>query len=266
MLNGPIVVNLGTNGDCGEKCRIEIMETCSDVDVFWVNVTNDHSVHFNDKIEEFASRYDNLYVVDWNSNSKGHLEYFASDGIHLTTTGRIAYVKTIYDKIYQVYLEKFEQKKNEVLLKHEEELKRNISFYGNGVLLNTFDYIKDEFLDDKFNINKDYTYEVLKEDIKKEIDNNTLNYNILLVFDKTFEISIEEYIELITLGSNYNIYIVSLDEDFSKRIIKYNYDNVKLIDFYKEINESDKYIMIDNIHLTNEGNKALAEVIKNLFN
>ena len=102
------------------------------------------------------------------------------------------------------------QKKNEVLLKHEEELKRNISFYGNGVLLNTFDYIKDEFLDDKFNINKDYTYEVLKEDIKKEIDNNTLNYNILLVFDKTFEISIEEYIELITLGSNYNIYIVSL--------------------------------------------------------
>ena len=49
----------------------------------------------NSLIAEVASQYSNVIVVDWNSISEGHPEYFAPDGVHLVPTGVDVYVAEI---------------------------------------------------------------------------------------------------------------------------------------------------------------------------
>ena len=80
------------------------MNTLSNKEVFWLNVTNDNEVHINANLSSFALNYPNLHIIDWANISKNHPEYFVADGIHLTTTGRVAYTKAIYDAIYEFYL------------------------------------------------------------------------------------------------------------------------------------------------------------------
>lgn len=133
IFGGPVILNLGTNGDCPESCKIQIMQQCENKKVFWVTVTNDRDVHVNQKIISFANKYDNLYIVDWNSISSGHAEYFRADGIHLTTAGIKAYTQAVYDAIYQVYVEEYQNQKQELIKQHEEKVKEKTDIYENEI-------------------------------------------------------------------------------------------------------------------------------------
>ena len=94
---------------------------------------------------------------------------------------------------------------------------------------------------------KDFYYDI--------INNDTLNYNVVFAFDKTINLSYENYVFLINLCKNYNIYIVLFDNkyDFSD----YNNVNVIMFDLY------DEYLMVDRVHLNSDGNKKLVEVMDN---
>jgi lysophospholipase L1-like esterase len=52
----------------------------------------------NDVIDKVVHDYENAVIADWYAASKDHPEYFASDGIHLTTKGAKAYAKLIKKK------------------------------------------------------------------------------------------------------------------------------------------------------------------------
>ncbi|MBR1376191.1 MAG: acyltransferase family protein [Bacilli bacterium] len=257
MLGEPIVINLGANGGCPEACRIEIMNVIGDRKAFWLNVTNDKDVHMNSRIESLASKYSNLHVIDWNSISTGHPEYFVSDGIHLTTTGRKAFATAIYNSIYEVYLAEHNAKKEQLLQEHEDELKTKVTFYGNDLLLNAFDSVHDNFETAKFAINKEYTFDLLKAEIEKSALDNSLTYKIVFAFDKTLDLSIDEYNELIELCKEHEIYILLINKEYT-----FDYDNVITIDFYKEISSHPEYLMVDKIHLTEDGNNALSNMLK----
>ena len=123
MLGNPIIFGLGANGDCPESCKDEIVKTIEGRQIFWMNATNDGDVHVNARIQKFADKYENVHVIDWETISKGHPEYFVADGIHLTMDGRKAYVKAIYDEIYNYYLNDFKSQKEKILQEREEELK-----------------------------------------------------------------------------------------------------------------------------------------------
>lgn len=261
MLGNPIILNLGANGDCSLSCKKEIMKTVEDREVFWINVTNDKDVHVNGRLKDLAKDYNNLHIIDWASISKGHSEYFVSDGIHLTRVGRENYTKAIYDAIYQVYLKEYDAKKEEILKEHEQKQKSKITFYGNTLLLNAFDSIHSNFEDANFIIQKDFTYDKLKQEIKKSIKEETLNYNIIFAFDNKIKISLEEYKELLSICKDYNVYIISMDKDISKNL-EDSLKNVIFIKFYEELEQNQDYIMKDGIHLTEVGNKALSEILK----
>lgn len=49
----------------------------------------------NQLVNEVAQEFSNVRVVDWNSISQNHPEYFAPDGVHLVPTGVSAYVLAI---------------------------------------------------------------------------------------------------------------------------------------------------------------------------
>lgn len=260
ILNNVVIINLGANGDCSLTCKKEIMQTLEDKLVFWLNVTNDFDVNVNETLNSLAQLYSNLYIIDWNLISKGHPEYFIADGIHLTGIGKQFYVKAIYDSIYQVYLNEFNAKKEEILKKYEEEINNKIIFYGNDILVGIFDYIEENFSNSKFNINKNFNYEKLKlelEKTKEEIKSKKL----VFAFDNSINLSIEEYKNLISICENNKIYIISTNKDIINNLSNLNNENIIIIDFYKEIKQNSNYLMPDKIHLTEDGNIALSKVI-----
>lgn len=263
MLGDPIVLNLGANGDCSTDCKKEIMQTCENRDVFWVNVTNDKDVHVNSKLEAFAENYENLHVIDWNSISKDHREYFGADGIHLTGTGRTAYVKAVYEAIYKVYAEEYSKKKEELIESYENEKNNILSFYGNDLLLNVFDNIGDNFSDAKFII-KDFNLDLLKEELNNSLTNESLSNRIVFAFDNSFKLTVAEYEELFKICENKKIYVIALTEEVLNYINNLNNENIVAIDFYHAILENEEYLLRDGIHLSKEGNRALSDIIKKL--
>lgn len=256
LLGNPIVINLGTNGDCSENCKIEIMKECEGKQVFWITVINDHKIHMNDKLKEFAGRYENLHIIDWQAIASNHPEYFYSDGIHLTETGRVAYTEAIYNSIYQVYLEEYRIKKEEIMNKFE-EAKTKIIFYGNDILLNAYEDIQNDYQNAKFMGHTDFTYEILKEDLEKEIE--TLPESIVFAFDTQLPLSSLQYQHIIELCEKRKIYILSMNEQITQDLGNLQSDNLIVIPFYPE----EDYFMADKIHLTEKGNQALRENLKN---
>lgn len=261
MLGNPIIFNLGTNGDCSYQCKVNILNTCGDRDIFWINTVNYTDV--NERLVNLSKEYSNLHIIDWYSISKGHSEYFAYDGIHLTGIGRKVYTKSIYDSIYNLYLEKHQKEKENIINKHNDDINKKISFYGNDLLTNAFDNIKIDFADSSFTTFDSISFKELKKNIENDIKNKSINHNIVFLFDNSFKLTTKEYNEIIKLYNSYNIYIVSLNSNInSSNIIN---DNVKVVDFYKKI-KNNNYLMPDNIHLNSNGNKALNNILKEIIN
>ena len=251
MLGDTIVFNFGANGDCSEANKEKILNIIGDRKLFWLTVTNDSRVHFNNKIKAFAAKHDNVYIIDWEAISKGHKEYFYSDGLHLPQAGRIAYTNAIYDAIYKVYLDEFNAKKEAILKEHDELLKSKISFYGNDLLTNAYDLLKADFEKASFTINNDFTYEELKSEIEKNIQEKTISYNVVLVFDSSFKIKKEEYIKIFELLKDNKVYVINMQKD----ALEFENENVTLINFYSDLKNND--LMADKVHLTDSGNKLL---------
>ena len=95
---GPVVLNLGNNGALSEDQVVSIFEglkDCETVIVVNTSVPRSWKDSNNELIAEISARYSNISLVDWNSVSTGHPEYFAPDGVHLVPAGVAAYVSEI---------------------------------------------------------------------------------------------------------------------------------------------------------------------------
>lgn len=250
-----VVLHLGTNGDCGNNCKENIMNILSDKIVFWLNTTNNEKV--NNSLNELATKYDNLHIINWHDLSLGHDDWFYYDGIHLPPTGRKEYTNIIYNKIFDVYKDKFKEKKQALILEHQEELRNKISFYGNDLLFYDFNELQNNYSDARFTVKLNYSYKDLKEDIEKTIDEKTLSNKIVFGFDNSTIISVKEYQDLIDLCKEREIYIIST----VKPLNSLNSKNVYVINFYQEIQKHKDYLMADGIHLTEKGNQRLNELI-----
>ncbi len=259
MLGSPIILNLGANGDCSKYCKNEIMQIAKERQVFWLNTTNNETANAN--LSSLAADYKNLHVIDWASISAGHKEYFYADGIHLTATGRGVYTQVIYDAIYQEYLNEYKEKKASIISAHEEEQKNKISFYGNTLLLNSFDYVEKDFTNASFTTNKEYTYKILKKDLETALKNNTLTNKVVFVFDNTTNIKTTEYEELLELCKNNELYILATNKTIASLSLK-NYSNLTIMDFTKELKKHPEYFLADGKHLSDQGNKALSNFLR----
>lgn len=254
-----IIFGFGANGDCPYSCKVEAFKTVGNRQVFWINASNDKDVHVNKNIKEFAKEYKNVHVIDWENISKGHKEYFVADGIHLTYQGRQAYSKAVYDAIYNYYLDLYQKEKQEIINNHNKELNKKISVYGNDTVLNLSKYITLDNI--KYSVDN-YNYLLLKSKIESDISNNTINYNVIFIFDSRISINNKEFQEIISLLKDKKVYVVKLSNDFWD--IK-QYNNVTIIDFYNDIKNNENYLMPDKIHLTDLGNIKLSEKINGLF-
>lgn len=260
-LGDPVVIHLGTNGDCKNGCKEKIMDLLTDRTVFWINTTNMPSV--NESLNELSTKYSNLHIIDWYTLSQGQKDWFYSDGIHLPPKGREEYTNIVYNAIYNVYKDNFKTKKDELIKEHKEELKNKTMFYGNDILFYNFEAIQTNFSDAKFEVKKEFSYLDLKASIEKAIAEDTLSKKIVIAFDNSTIISTKEYQELIELCKDSKLYIVSSGKPLDSLS---KYDNVEVINFYSKIQKNKDYLMADGIHLTEKGNEALLKLLDKKLN
>lgn len=260
-LGDPVVIHLGTNGDCKNGCKEKIMDLLTDRTVFWINTTNMPSV--NESLNELSTKYSNLHIIDWYTLSQGQKDWFYSDGIHLPPKGRREYTNIVYNAIYNVYKDNFKTKKDELIKEHKEELKNKTMFYGNDILFYNFEAIQTNFSDAKFEVKKEFSYLDLKSSIEKAIAEDTLSKKIVIAFDNSTIISTKEYQELIELCKDSKLYIVSSGKPLDSLS---KYDNVEVINFYSKIQKNKNYLMADGIHLTEKGNEALLKLLDKKLN
>ena len=114
-----------------------------------------------------------------------------------------------------------------------------------------------KYNDSEYIIDSSFTPNKLKDTLK----NKNMSHNIVLLFDNSISLTKEDYLDIIKLCQNHNVYIVTMSNAFD-----INNENIKIIDFYQEINKHDDYLMVDKIHLTEIGNKALLNILKNNIN
>ena len=257
LLGEPIVINLGANGDCDDYTKDLIMKSIGNRKVFWLNVTNDNDVRVNDDLVRYASKYKNLYVIDWNSISKGHYDYFIADGIHLTAKGKKAFVNAIYDSIYKVYLDEYNLEKQAIIDEYEEKQNQKITFIGNSLLINTYDLLEKNFPFAEIITNSDYNYESIRKELIKKINSNSLSHRLVLLFDKNSNMTLDDYKKIIELCLDHKIYIITIDIELNSLISK----NVEIIDFTTELKNNKDYYMADGIHLSQKGNEKLNELL-----
>ena len=101
---------------------------------------------------------------------------------------------------------------------------------------------------------------MISKALEKDKNDGSLSYNLVLVLDKNVGITINQYKELFNTYKENKIYVVSTNKNIEK-LANETFDNVVIIDFYKEINEHKEYLMNDGTHLTESGNTALSKLI-----
>ena len=261
LLSDIIVFNLGTNGECPDSCKKEIFETIGDRQIFWVNATHPDYPIFNTNLKNLANTHKNIHIIDWISASNGHPEYFIADGIHLTSSGAPVYAKTIYEAIYNYYLNELKIKKEQKLKEHNESELNKITFIGNDILLNAYELLQSDYVSSDFMINSNYTYESLINEIENRQNENTLSHNLIFMFDNGLKLSKEKYEKIISLCKEHQIYFIT-----TYKLPPLEYDNVTIIDFYSALKEHPEYLMADKLHLTNEGINIIKELITKTIN
>ena len=247
-LGNVLILGLATNTMYTDRRIDNIMDIVGDRQVYWVNCVGCDDTSFNSRFAEYSKKYPNIHIVKWDDVAKGHPEYLYKDGIHPKGAGIDAYVNAIYDTLYNTYKEEYKVKKEQMIKEHEQEENNKITFYGNDLLTNSYSYIQEKFTKATFNIKN---FNSLYDELENKIKDKSLEHRIVLLFDNN--ISINQYKKIINLCKDYEIYIVNINNEK----LKFSNDNVKVINFYNEINKNEDYTLADKIHLTEKGNKSL---------
>jgi peptidoglycan/LPS O-acetylase OafA/YrhL len=98
MKGSTTIFNLGNNGALTSEQVEKIFELVKDqpkIIVVNTAVPRPWKDSNNSLIASVASKYWQVNLIDWNSLSADHPEYFAPDGVHLVPTGVTAYVNAI---------------------------------------------------------------------------------------------------------------------------------------------------------------------------
>ena len=245
-----LVFSLGTNGYPSDKCKNAIMQYVSDdTQVFWLNATHADYDTNNAELEKYAKNHSNIHILDWESVIKEHPEYLYSDYIHLRPQGFKPYAEFIENGIYNYYLENYNSEKEKSINEYKNKQPEKYNFYGNDLLINSYDLLQSEYEDSKFVADSNLDYNKLIKNIEND---SKLNNKLIFVFDKESKITKSNYEELINKYSDHSIYIISLNK------LDLNYDNTKIIEL--ELTPDD--YLSDKIHLSKSGNTKLVNKIK----
>ena len=247
IIGDTVVMCIGTNGEFYDKYTEAIMAELEGKTVFWFNATNADYPTFNGELDELASRHSNIQILDWVSVINEHPEYLISDKVHPTIRGCKVYANFIYEQIYNSYLNKLKQEKEQKILEHEQQENKKITFIGNDLLVGIYNELEKEYNDSEFIIVNNNYKSLIKE--FKNID----NHNIVLLLDNESNITKKDYEELANTYKDKQLYIIDLNNN------SINKDNITIINY-------SNYKTSDGVHLNKKSNNELIKLLKEKIN
>lgn len=257
-IKGPVVIHAGTNGDAPESVKKEIMKLCGNNDVFWLTVTNDKDVKVNEKLKKFVEKYENAHIIDWQQYSKGHEDWFYGDRIHLREVGKKEYTALIFNSIYDVKLAELENIRDAAITERENQLRQKISFYGNDLLLGVYNQLTTEYMDASFTADKYLNKEMLLTQLSDAVEQNTLNYNVVVVVDTLFDMDAETFRSIKNMCQDKNLYIFTTD-------IYKDINDDCIYSFAEVLKENPDYYSPDRVRLSEQGNIEMFRIISDLL-
>lgn len=247
------VFNLGTNGYPNDTCKNKIMKYISDdTPVFWLNTTHPDYDNNNEELIKYANSHNNIHILDWENYIKEHPDYLYSDYTHLRPSAIKPYVEFIKNCIYNYYLEEHNKQKENSINEYKNKLEDKISFYGNQLLINSFDLLEKDYTDALFKADDDIDYSDLLSILKND---SKLNKKLVFIFDSSSKITIDNYKELAKMYPDNIIYVVTLNNKEN------DYDNIKIINV--KLDKTD--YLNDKIHLNDKGKQKLVDEIKEIL-
>lgn len=252
-LSDTIVLCLATNGNYIESRNEKLMEIVEGRQVFWIDAVGADDPQFNKRFEEFAKNYDNLHIIHWEEASRGHPDWFWSDGIHIIEDGVDAFCGLIYDSIYSYYLDQYETMLEETKVKELALKESRIAFYGNNVLIDAYDELSKVFDKALYNAKEDYEYDSLYEDLQSRKEEGLLEKTIVLLFN---DLKQNDYKKLISVCEGHRLMIVDLSGN-----LRINDSNVEVIDFDAVCKKNKEYLGLEKGKLSDAGYEALAELL-----
>lgn len=109
-----VVIALGTNGKFKEsllKTYIELFPKDTPIALVNTYFKRDWMDDVNKTLASVAKKYDNVTLIDW--NSQGKPEYHVKDGVHLNAKGQKAYTKYVSEQLKAIKYGKVEEEKKE---------------------------------------------------------------------------------------------------------------------------------------------------------
>ena len=281
-LGSPVVLNYGANGDVAESVKNSIMDQIGDRPVYWLTNTYHGRLYLNDVLYEYAEKHPNIRVVDWYGYTKDHPEYFVADGLHPTAEGQEAFARLVYEAISGDYLAEIQQREDAQREDHELEKLQRVIFVGNDLLSGAFPQISKTFKSAGYMVisNDRFTelaasgssgFAVLKTKLQAAMEDGSLPQRVVLMFDAMSGFGAKEYRELAELLSGRELHIVRLNGTLmatpgsrsagtiTAGTLK-GLGNADIIEFTASDATRDM-LYADRIHLTEEGNYSLAELI-----
>jgi len=253
LMGDVVVLNFGANGAAPDRINESIMERLQGKKVFWLTNTNKSTLWVNDRLRELAERWDNLTVVDWYSISRGHDEYFAADKLHLTYSGREAFVGAVFDAICAEYREEWQRRIDEAVAEHEEQERRKTGFFGNDLLTGIYPFLDPALQEAEISVNGLRGDELVDAVIKAE-ESGEIPHRAVFAFDSSARLRRDDYERIASACAGHELYIVDLSGELA------GMPDVTAIDISDMDPRGDMY-MPDRVHLSEKGSSALAQRI-----
>ncbi|MBR0385771.1 MAG: hypothetical protein IJI05_04405, partial [Erysipelotrichaceae bacterium] len=258
-LGNPVVIGIGTNSVMPLDTMRQIIRMCGNRYVYWLTITNNWQFANNDNIKKVASEFDNVVVIDWETYSKGHSDYFYSDGIHLTPTGRQAYANYILECISRdLMTRKMEQDKQKLMMG-----------VGDGYLLTSLDYIRaTEGMEDLFVVCEEKVgIDKLLDTINEMKENDVMAAKVFIALGNKETFSVEQLSSVFEALSDCKVMLVKvpgLKDNMTNTNIDIaveGYENISIVDLSNLYREHPEYFTPDRVHFNEEGSRFFADLI-----
>ena len=254
VLGDIVVFNLGANGEKSDEIRENIVEMLAGKKIYWMTNTNPKTFWINDRLRVMEEKYDNVKVIDWKEISEGHNEYFAADGLHLTSSGQKAFAKAIFDTILEEYREEWRSRTDALMEERQKAELRKVVFYGNDLLTQIYPHLSSELQEAQMKVisgGNDVIYSAIRTDAERE----EVPHRVVLVFDRSAELEAADYLEIAGLLPGHEIITVVTEGSGP--------DTTDSFTVISPGDEEESIIMADGIHLTENGCAVLAGKIEN---
>ena len=261
-LGNPVVIGIGTNGPVSQSSFDEMVSLCGERYVYFLTTTNNWQFANRDTIKATGKKYANVTIIDWESYSASHNEYFYYDGIHLTPTGRKAYAEYILDCIA----------KDLVVRKYNLDEDHSVMGIGDGYLLTSVDYLKEQLEEPYIIAREELNWDDVFTDIDNLIANDSLPSKIFINVGNVNTISRLNLEHLFTQLKQRPVYIIKTPMNKGNNTnnniddVAASFENVTVLDWSNMKKEHPEYFAFDRKHLTVDGSKALADYIVSIIN